>query len=39
MDLTGKVIGINTAIISQSGGYEGIGLAIPASLARRIVES
>ncbi|MDR3622997.1 MAG: trypsin-like peptidase domain-containing protein [Paludisphaera borealis] len=39
IDLAGKVIGINTAIITQSGGYEGIGLAIPSSLARRIVES
>ena len=32
-------MGINTAIITQSGGYEGIGLAIPSSLARRVVES
>jgi serine protease Do len=39
IDLSGKVVGINTAIITQSGGYEGIGLAIPSSLARRIVES
>jgi serine protease Do len=38
INLAGKVIGINTAIISQSGGYEGIGLAIPSSLARRVVE-
>ncbi len=39
INLAGKVVGINSAIISQSGGYEGIGLAIPASLARRVVES
>jgi serine protease Do len=39
VDLAGKVVGINTAIITQSGGYEGIGLAIPASLARRVVEN
>ena len=38
VDLAGKVVGINTAIISQSGGYEGIGLAIPSSLARRVVD-
>ena len=38
INLAGKVIGINTAIISQSGGYEGIGLAIPSSLARRVVD-
>jgi serine protease Do len=39
VDLAGRVVGINTAIITQSGGYEGIGLAIPSSLARRVVES
>ncbi len=39
IDLSGKIVGINTAIITQSGGYEGIGLAIPASLARRVVEA
>jgi serine protease Do len=39
IDLTGKVVGINSAIISQTGGYEGIGLAIPSSMARRVVES
>src|SRR5271168_4536510 len=38
INLAGKVVGINTAIISQSGGYEGIGLAIPSALARRVVE-
>ncbi len=38
IDLSGKVVGINTAIITQSGGYEGIGLAIPSSLARRVVD-
>ncbi len=38
INLAGKVVGINTAIITQSGGYEGIGLAIPSSLARRVVE-
>jgi serine protease Do len=38
INLAGKVVGINTAIITQRGGYEGIGLAIPSSLARRAVE-
>ncbi len=37
-DLSGKVIGINTAIISPSGGSIGIGFAIPSALARNIVE-
>jgi serine protease Do len=39
INLAGKVVGINTAIITMTGGYEGIGLAIPSSLARRVVES
>ncbi len=39
INLAGQVVGINTAIITQSGGYEGIGLAIPSSMARRVVES
>ncbi|AMV35999.1 trypsin-like peptidase domain-containing protein [Planctomyces sp. SH-PL62] len=39
IDLSGRIVGINTAIITQSGGYEGIGLAIPTSLARRVVEA
>lgn len=38
LDTDGKIVGINTLIISQSGGSEGIGFAIPANLARRIYE-
>ncbi len=34
----GKLAGINTAIFSRSGGSVGIGFAIPANLARRVVE-
>jgi len=34
----GEVIGINTAIISQSGGSEGIGLAIPINTAKEILQ-
>jgi serine protease Do len=34
----GELIGINTAIYSQSGGYQGIGFAVPSNLARRIVD-
>ncbi len=34
----GELIGINTAIFSQSGGYQGIGFAVPSNLARRIVD-
>jgi serine protease Do len=36
MDLDGRVIGMNTAIFSRSGGYMGIGFAIPIDLARAI---
>ena len=35
----GEVIGINTAIYSRSGGYQGIGFAIPSSMARDVLES
>jgi serine protease Do len=38
VNLAGEVVGINTAIITQSGGYEGIGLAIPSELARKVVD-
>ncbi|MGD9906365.1 MAG: trypsin-like peptidase domain-containing protein [Vicinamibacterales bacterium] len=34
----GELIGINTAIYSQSGGYQGIGFAVPSNLARRVVD-
>ncbi|MEI6861339.1 MAG: DegQ family serine endoprotease [Verrucomicrobiota bacterium] len=38
VDVTGRLIGINTAILSRSGGSQGIGFAIPANLARNILE-
>ena len=34
----GELVGINTAIYSQSGGSQGIGFAVPAALAKRILE-
>lgn len=34
----GEVIGINTAIVSKSGGYQGVGFAIPINTARRVME-
>lgn len=37
-DLEGRVIGINTAIFSPSGGSIGIGFAVPSSLAKPVVE-
>ena len=38
VDSNGHLVGINTAIYSQSGGSMGIGFAIPVSLARNIME-
>jgi serine protease Do len=38
INVDGKVIGINTAIYSESGGYMGIGFAIPINMARSIEE-
>src|SRR5205814_5004633 len=34
----GELIGINTAIYSETGGYQGIGFAVPANLARQVVD-
>jgi Do/DeqQ family serine protease len=39
VDLTGKLVGINTAIFSRSGGSQGIGFAIPANMVRVVVGS
>lgn len=39
VDMQGRVVGINTAIFSRSGGSHGIGFAIPASMVRVVVES
>ena len=38
-DLDGKVFGINTAIFSPSGGNVGIGFAVPANLAKPVIDS
>jgi serine protease Do len=34
----GELIGINTAIVSEGGGYMGIGFAVPINMARRVME-
>src|SRR5206468_6841383 len=39
VDIHGRVIGINTAIFSRSGGSQGIGFAIPANMVRVVVAS
>ncbi|HRW58087.1 MAG TPA: DegQ family serine endoprotease [Chlamydiales bacterium] len=38
LNLKGEVIGINTAIASTSGGYLGIGFAIPSNMAKHVIE-
>jgi Do/DeqQ family serine protease len=39
VDMNGALVGINSAIFSESGGSNGIGFAIPAEMVRRVVES
>ena len=39
VDMEGRLVGINTAIYSQSGGSVGIGFAIPANMARLVAEA
>src|SRR5206468_1929968 len=34
----GELVGINTGIYSESGGYQGIGFAVPSKLARKVVD-
>jgi serine protease Do len=38
IDLTGRLIGINTAILSPAGGNVGIGFAVPINMARQVME-
>ena len=38
VDMSGRVIGINSAIASRTGFYQGYGFAIPINLARRVME-
>ena len=38
VDVEGRLVGINTAIISRSGGNQGIGFAVPINMARNVLE-
>jgi serine protease Do len=38
VDIDGRLVGINTAILSRTGGNQGIGFAVPVNLARYIME-
>jgi serine protease Do len=39
VDTEGRLLGINTAIFSRTGGNQGIGFAVPADLAREVMQS
>lgn len=39
INLDGELVGINTAIASRSGGYQGLGFAIPVNMARDVMEA
>ena len=39
VNLEGKVVGINAAIKSKSGGFQGVGLAVASNLAKNVVQS
>ena len=39
VNLDGAVVGINTVIVSRSGGYQGIGFAVPSNIARSVMAS
>jgi len=39
VNVRGELIGVNTAILSRTGGYQGIGFAVPSSMARQVMDS
>jgi serine protease Do len=39
VNIRGELIGINTAIFSTSGGYQGVGFAVPSNMAKVVMES
>jgi len=39
VDMQGRLIGINTAILSRTGGSQGIGFAVPSDMARTVMDS
>ncbi len=38
INLRGEIIGVNTAIFTRSGSYQGVGFAVPINMARQIME-
>ncbi|MFA5074469.1 MAG: DegQ family serine endoprotease [Nitrospirota bacterium] len=39
VNVRGELIGINTAILSRTGGYQGIGFAVPSTMVRQVIDS
>lgn len=39
IDMNGRLVGINSAIATRTGGFQGIGFAIPINIARNVMES
>ena len=39
LNARGELVGINTAIMSRTGGYQGIGFAVPSSMARQVMDN
>lgn len=39
VNINGELVGINTAIASRTGGFEGIGFAVPSNMARQVMTS
>ncbi len=39
VDVNGRLVGINTAILSRSGGFQGVGLAVPSNLVGQVADS
>jgi len=39
VDVDGRLVGINTAILSRSGGFQGVGLAVPANMVGQVADS
>jgi serine protease Do len=38
VDAEGRLVGINTAILSRSGGFQGVGFAVPVNMARHVMD-
>jgi serine protease Do len=38
VDVEGRLVGINTAIVSRSGGFQGVGFAVPINMARYVMD-